>query len=76
MGPLVENGGGSDGTLVGWVLVGAGALDLLTAFFFAFVRPIPDERARKFVTFALALGALVCFGLGALFLTGVLGGGE
>jgi hypothetical protein len=57
-------------TITGWCLVGTGLLDLLLAFFFVFVKPLPDERQRRIFPAALGLGAVLMLGLGGALLAG------
>jgi hypothetical protein len=60
--------------LVGGALIAVAGLDLLLAFFFAFVRKPAEPRARVFLPLALLTGALVIAGLGVAFLVGAIGG--
>jgi len=64
--------GGGSRVLVGGLILGVAAFDLLLAFFFAFVRPHPDQRTRSVLPLALGIGALVLGGLGAAILAGVI----
>ncbi len=57
-------------TITGWCLVGTGILDLLLALFFAFVKPLPDDRTRWLLPAALSAGAVLMLGLGGALLAG------
>ena len=54
----------ASGTIVGVALLATAGLDLLLAFFFGFVKPPPEGKARVVLPLALAGGALVLAALG------------
>jgi hypothetical protein len=56
---------------IGWILIGAGVLDLLVGFLV--LRPRVPEANRTVVLLGLATGAAFLFVVGGLFLAGVLG---
>lgn len=67
--------GDGSSPVLGYVLVAAGAADLLVALMMLLTEKPPDPRARMLVVAALAFGGLGMIVLGILFWVGVLGGG-